>query len=192
MARPTGRDIRGEVIEAATRAVQAHGVGGFSYATLATDLAIKPPSIHHHFPRKADLLTAVVTQYRRSFRAEVETLDVESAFGRLEAYSLLFSRPAQHNLMCLCGAAAADWDGFDEAGRAEVATFFEHEIAWVAEQALQAIESGEFRSDVNPDAFARAFVAALEGSLLLARAAADPGVVSGNESTLLHLAANHR
>jgi TetR/AcrR family transcriptional regulator, transcriptional repressor for nem operon len=187
MARPTGRDIRGEVIDAATRAVRAHGVDGFSYTTLAADLGITAPSIHHHFRRKADLLTAVVTHYRRSFRSEVETLGAPSACGRLEAYSSLFLAPAQHNLMCLCGAAAADWDGFDEAGRAEVATFFEHEIAWVAEQAHQAIESGEFRSDVNADAFARTFVAALEGSLLLARAAADPSVVSGTASVLLHL-----
>lgn len=192
MARPTGRDVRSEVIEAATRAVQSHGVNGFSYATLAADLAITAPSIHHHFPRKADLLTAVITRYRRSFRAEMETLGAASAFGRLEAYSSLFLTPARHNLMCLCGAAAADWDGIDEAGREEVATFFEHEIAWVAEQANQAIATGEFRPDVDPDAFARAFVAALEGALLLARVTGGHAAASGTASALLELAANRR
>ena len=93
MARPSGRDIRREVIEAAMRAVQSQGATAFSYASIADELGIKAPSIHHHFPKKADLLTAAVAQYRSRFRRQVEELQHHSARERLEAYADLFLHP---------------------------------------------------------------------------------------------------
>lgn len=185
MARPSGRNIRREVIEAATRAIQSRGATAFSYASIATELGIKAPSIHHHFPRKADLLTAAVAQYRSRFRQQVDELEGHSARDRLEAYAALFFAPAQRDLMCLCGAAAADWNEIAAPTRAEVTAFFDREIAWVAAQATEAVATGEFTSELDIEAFATAFVAALEGALLLARASADPDAVPNTATFLL-------
>lgn len=188
MARPSGRDIRSEVIEAATRAVQCGGVAGFSFGSLAEELGIRAASIHHHFPRKADLLVAVVAQYRDRFREQAESLDGATAYDRLAAYSGLFLRPAERDLMCLCGAAASDWSSIDPTTREGVSDFFAREIAWVAEQARKAIRTGEFASVVDPDAFATGFVAALEGALLIARVQEDPDVIPVAAALLLDLA----
>jgi len=190
MARPSGRDIRGEVIEAATRAIQAKGATGFTYASIADELGIKAPSIHHHFPKKADLLAAAAAQYRSRFRQQVDALQHHSARDRLEAYAALFFAPAQRDLMCLCGAAAADWNDIGAATRSEVTAFFDREIGWVAARATEAVDAGEFTPELDSEAFATAFVAALEGAVLLARASVGPGAVPGTASFLLDQAAN--
>ena len=190
MARPSGRDIRREVIESATRAIQARGATAFSYAMIADELGIKAPSIHHHFPRKADLLAAAVAEYRTRFAEHVDQLDTTSARERLQAYAGLFLAPAQRDLMCLCGAATAGWNELDPATRAEVTSFFDREIAWIAAQAAAGVDSGELRSDLDTRAFATAFIATLEGALLLARASTNPGTVPATASFLLDQAAH--
>ena len=191
MARPSGRDIRREVIDAATRAVQAQGATAFSYASIADELGIKAPSIHHHFPKKADLLTAAVAHYRSRFRRQVEELQHPSPRERLEAYAALFFAPAQQDLMCLCGAAAADWNDIAADTRCEVRAFFARQIAWVAAQATEAVQAGQFSPELDTEAFATAFVATLEGALLLARASADPRAVPTTARFLLDQATNH-
>lgn len=190
MARPSGRDIRREVIESATRAIQARGATAFSYATIAEELGIKAPSIHHHFPRKADLLAAAVAEHRTRFAEHVDQLDATSARQRLEAYADLFLAPAQRGLLCLCGAATAGWKDLDRATRAEVTSFFDREIAWVAAQAAAGVDSGELRADLDTSAFATAFIATLEGALLLARASSDRATGSATASFLLDQAAH--
>ncbi len=189
MARPSGRDIRTEVIEAATKAIQTRGASGFSYGTIADELGVKAPTIHHHFRRKAELLTTAVGDYRVQFRDQVQSLDGKTARTRLEAFAALFQAPAQRDLMCLCGAVVADWHGTDSATRAEVERFFNDQHEWLASEATRAIDAGEFSSVVDPDTFAAAFIAALEGALLLARVSHDPGAVPAAASCLLDLAA---
>ncbi len=190
MARPSGRDIRREVIEAASRAIQSRGATGFSFASVGQELGIAAPSIHHHFPRKADLLAAAVAHYASRFRQQVDGLAGRSARRRLEAYAALFLAPAQRDLMCLCGAVAADWNGIDPTTRAEVTAFFDREIGWITAQAAEAIEAGEFRPDLDTEAFATTFLAALEGAVLLARAQDDPSTVSSTATFLLAQAAH--
>src|SRR5690625_2620760 len=188
MARPSGRDIRSEAIDTATRAIQARGATGFSFASIAEELGVRAPSIHHHFPRKADLLAAVATQYRHQFRARVEALDAEDTRRRLEAYADLFLEPAERALMCLCGAAAGSWSSLDPVTRREVQAFFTAEIAWVTGQVADAITTGEFIADLHPESFAKAFIATLEGALLLDRAIDEPDVIPAASTVLLDLA----
>lgn len=192
MARPSGRNIRDEVIEAATQAIQTRGAAGFSYGTIADELGIKAPTIHHHFRHKADLLATAVVQYRGRFRDQVQALDAPGARARLESYASLFLAPAKRDLACLCGAVAAEWHGVDAATRAEVEHFFDEQIAWVAGEVSQAIGAGEFSPLVDAETFAAAFVAALEGALLLARVSREPEAVPSAASCLLDLAAAPR
>ena len=92
--------------------------------------------------------------------------------------------------MCLCGAAAADWNDIAADTRCEVRAFFDREIAWVAAQATEAVQAGEFSPEFDTEGFATAFIATLEGALLLARAAADPRAVPTTARFLLDQATN--
>ncbi|MEM7287314.1 MAG: TetR/AcrR family transcriptional regulator [Actinomycetota bacterium] len=188
MARPTGRDIRSEVMAEARIAMQASGVAGFSYGDLARRLGVRAPSIHHHVGRKDDLVASTTRAYRAEFRARVETIEAVDPIDRLRTYVGMFLEPADDDLLCLCGAVATDWADVGDAARAEVEAFLTDELAWLTSEVDRGVQSGALRSDLDPAAFARALVAALEGALVLERTSAGGGVAE-SMTTLIDLAA---
>lgn len=150
--------------------MQQVGVNGFSYGDLAAELGIKSPSIHHHFPRKDDLMAAVTAEYRRDFNAAVAELNQGNAVADLWSYAMLFATTAATDRMCLCGAVSADWLAVGEATRSEVTGFFDDQIRWLSAQLGRGASAGEFPADLDTEAAAGLLLAALEGSTLLARA----------------------
>ncbi len=177
--------MREEVLEAARTMIQRVGVDGFSYADIAKQLKISSPSIHHHFPSKADLVAEVAVQYRQEFADRVRTIGDETASDRLMAYAGLFDQPASSGLLCLCGAIAAEWSNIAERPRREVEQFFEEQLTWLTREIEAGAAAGEFRADVDGPAMARALLAALEGSMLMARASNSPHLARSTCTTLL-------
>jgi TetR/AcrR family transcriptional repressor of nem operon len=119
------------ILDTAQALAQVRGYNGFSYADISAELAITKPSIHYHFPSKAQLAEALVARYRRQFAADAASLPPE-----------------------VRGATAA---------------FFDDQQRWVAAVFAEAgLPAARARGA------AQAFLAALEGALLLARASA-PG-----------------
>lgn len=53
-----------EIIRYTTELLAVGGYNSFSYADIAEIVGISKPSIHHHFPSKAELVRSAVTRYR--------------------------------------------------------------------------------------------------------------------------------
>jgi TetR/AcrR family transcriptional repressor of nem operon len=168
MARPTGRDLRTELIQEATTAIQTNGTS-FSFQQLAEQLGVRAPSLHHHFRRKSDLIDAAASQYIEAFEDAVAKLDHTNAVDRLAAYVDVFTAPSREGRFCLCGALTADWQDTSPAMQKRIRAFFAGQHIWVQRTVEQGQAAGELQRDLDPDAFASGFIAALEGALLLAR-----------------------
>ncbi len=69
----SGGATREALLEAAAAQLEAVGWASFSFRDLAEQVGIRAPSIHYHFPSKADLGLALVT-WMRERRAEHEHL----------------------------------------------------------------------------------------------------------------------
>lgn len=175
MARPTGRDLRTELIREATVAIQTDGTS-FSFNQLADRLGVRAPSLHHHFRRKDDLIDAAAVAYIDDFESAVAALAAPSVIDRLRDYVDVFTAPARDGRFCLCGALTADWQDASPPVRERIAAFFDGQLAWVVASVEQGQAAGELRSDLDAEAFACGFISALEGALLLARVSptADP------------------
>jgi TetR/AcrR family transcriptional repressor of nem operon len=171
MARPTGRDIRDEVIRAGQALAQSHGVAQFSYADIADRVGIRSASIHHHFPKKEDLVAAMAKSYRQDFSANLQELDGRStSTAKLGGYRDLFARVVADGRLCLCGSAAAEWSSIGKASQLEVMMFFDEQREWLSDVVAAGVASGEFDSTVDADTEAIVILSALEGAVLLARA----------------------
>lgn len=171
MARPTGRPIRDELVAAGQDLAQSHGVAAFSYADLAKRVGIQSPSIHHHFPRKEDLVAEIAKRYRQDFSEQLTSLHNRgSGRERLDGYRDLFNQVAVDGRLCLCGSAAAEWSSVGDAARVEVLAFFAEQQVWLSGVIADAMVSGEFSSSLDPQRDAELMLSALEGALLLARA----------------------
>src|SRR5262249_11554653 len=98
------------ILDTAQALAQVRGYNGFSYADISAELAITKPSIHYHFPSKAQLAEALIARYRRRF-AEARRDAGEAATGvreRLTGYARLYAEVfTDGGRMCLCGVFAA-------------------------------------------------------------------------------------
>ena len=185
MARPSGRDIREEVVVAAGDLIRREGVGAISFGVLAAEVGVRAPSIHHHFARKDDLLAAVAERYRQDFAAAVETLPAGDAKGRIASYASLFVAPARDDLLCLCGALAVELAAAGASTRRHVEAFFADQVAWLSGElklvASPAAEGSDF------DALAKVLLAAMEGALLMRRVGAEVDLSATAASVLTTL-----
>lgn len=169
--------------------IQRVGVGGFSYADLAGELGIKPPSIHHHFRTKEDLVAEVVALYREDFAASVAALEGATAIERIREYAGLFNRTASEDMTCLCGAAAAEWMLLGDSVREQVSSYFSDQQEWIEQQLVEALTQGLVRPDTDPAEAAQAVLAALEGAMLLTRAGGRRDAAAAVAAVLLGLLA---
>jgi TetR/AcrR family transcriptional repressor of nem operon len=167
------------ILDTAQALAQVRGYNGFSYADISAELAIKKPSIHYHYPTKAQLAEALVARYRRRFAAARQEVD-EAAAGvreRLTGYARLYAEVfTDGGRMCLCGVFAADAASLPPEVRRATAAFFDDQQRWVA-----AVFAGADLPAARARGAAQAFLAGLEGALLLARASA-PGAGEAPES----------
>ncbi|MEM7341338.1 MAG: TetR/AcrR family transcriptional regulator [Actinomycetota bacterium] len=188
VAKPSGRDIKAEVLTEARHLIQRSGVARLSYGNVADSLGIRAPSIHHHFRRKDDLVADVVARYRVDFQAKVDAIDetsVADAPARLLGYAALFDEVADAGLLCLCGAVAAEWNDAAVQAQGEVGAFFDDQVAWLTAEVERGKGAGDVEPEVDAAAFALALLAALEGSLLLQRAGRGSARAVGIAESLL-------
>jgi TetR/AcrR family transcriptional regulator, transcriptional repressor for nem operon len=170
VAKPTGRPLRDEIVTAASELIQRVGVSAFSYGTLAEQLGIKAPSIHHHFRTREDLIVETARRYREQFAVSTAAIDATGTVERLRAFAALFERTASQGRFCLCGAVAAEWALVGEGARDEVHRFLDEQIAWIEGELRHGVITRELRDNVEVRAIARTLIAALEGAMLLSRA----------------------
>lgn len=186
MARPTGRPIRNELLDAARLLIQTVGVNGFSYGSLADSAGITAPSIHHHFPRKDQLVAEIAQQYRDEFADLLSAIDATSAVDRIIEYAQLYAATAREGRSCLCGAIAAEWSSVGEPVRDVVDAFFAEQVEWLRDCLVDGQRRGEIRTEgVDAAIFARALFAHLQGALLLARSDDSFGVVTSTTREML-------
>ncbi|MBX9885799.1 MAG: TetR/AcrR family transcriptional regulator [Novosphingobium sp.] len=167
-------DTRTLLLDHAEAAVRARGFDGFSYADLAETVGIRKPSIHHHFPRKADLALALVERYVARLFARLAALDTreDRASDRLRALIGSFREALDGgSKLCLCVAFAAGRDSLDPAVLARVNAFHERVVDVFAACFAAGAADGSVAGVADPRAEAHAALALMEGAQLVARAA---------------------
>jgi len=167
-----------KLLDEARQLIMRKGYNGFSYADLAARLEIRKPSIHHHFPTKADLVVAVVEQSRALIRAQTESLDSEApkAVDQLKRYTGYWERciADESAPFCLAGVLAAELPSLpDDVARAVRAHFAEL-AGWLTRVLALGVEQGTIRLAQSPEAEAEVFLAGVYGAMLAARAFDDP------------------
>ena len=180
-------DTRSMLLAEAETLVRGRGYSGFSYADLADRVGIRKASIHHHFPTKTDLAVALLESYAARYTGAFETIEAASDDGvaRILAYAELYLQGVERGLGCLCAALAAERDTLPERLRADLGRFFDDHVAWLAGVLRDGQANATVRAEVEPAAFARMIVAALEGALMMERFA---GGADGFRGTLGALA----
>lgn len=183
------RSTAGQIVDEARRLIMARGYNGFSYADIAAAIGIRKPSIHHHFAGKSDLAMAVVEQSRAIIHAQVEMLaEVEpQADEQLRAYAAYWERCIADDSAPFCVAAmlAAELPSLPDDLALLVREHFAELTGWLTRLLALGVRQGSVSLVRSPEEEADAFMSAIYGAMLSARAFGDPGRFAAITETLL-------
>lgn len=160
------------VVDAAEGLIQQHGYNGFSYDDVAQLVGIKKPSIHHHFPKKEELVAVVAQRYTHRFRSELLNIEGQhaKAADRLSAYAALFEHTfAIDRRLCVCGMLGAETDSLPELVASEVAHFFKVNLDWLSVVIGEGQSAGLINANISAAALAEQFLCAMEGAMMVGR-----------------------
>jgi TetR/AcrR family transcriptional repressor of nem operon len=172
-------DTKSALLSEAEALIRTVGFAAFSYADLSERVGIRKASIHHHFPTKEDLGTALIDAYLERFIAELEALAARSVSPKrkLLVYGDLFATSLQDGQMPLCGALAADAAYLPVSMQQRVKKFFELHLTWLEKIVIAAIAAEEIEGGQSPKTCALLLLSTLQGASIVAWALKDPSLV---------------
>ena len=166
-----------QILDCAQNLIIEMGYNGFSYADVAQRVAISKPSIHHHFPTKAQLALKVVQRYRNNIALMMEegARHVTDPVEQLSGYVGYWSACIQDGTVsfCVCAMLASEQRTLPPEVAAEVAGHFNFLAAWLADVLTRGQASGQFVLQQDPQLEAQCFMALVHGGMLTARALGD-------------------
>jgi TetR/AcrR family transcriptional regulator, transcriptional repressor for nem operon len=169
-----------EILACTRTLIIAGGYNGFSYADIANVVGIRKPSIHHHFPTKAELVRTLVSRYRHDAKAGIANLEqhITDPLKQLLAYTGYWeaciadaSAP-----ICICALLASELPVLPEAVALEVRAHFRALSEWLTSVLDRGAREARFSLIASPNVEAELFMATVHGAMLSARAYGDPAM----------------
>jgi len=166
-------DTAERILESAHALLADRGYSAFSYADIAEMVKIRKPSIHHHFPTKEILVTAVLKKHRNKLGAALTDLTqrVDSPLKRLEAFVLHWEKCIRDKTEPICIAAllGAELPSLPEEVKLEVKRYFRELKVWVQETMEEGHSKGIIRLEQSASTEADTFIALINGAMVSAR-----------------------
>lgn len=160
---------RDALVQTAENLMRTRGYTAFSYADLAETVGIRKASIHHHFPTKEDLGTAIVEDYIVRVRDEFECIEAQhqGVPDRLEAFFQIFRSSIDGGLLPLCGALAAEMSALPPRLQQLTHRFFDMQLKWLTAVLEHGIDGGEIPAGSGARQKAFLLLSVLEGSCFI-------------------------
>ncbi|TQK03136.1 TetR/AcrR family transcriptional regulator [Herbaspirillum sp. SJZ107] len=169
-----------DILACARSLILGGGYNSFSYADIAAVVGIRKPSIHHHFPSKADLVRTLVARYREAAEEGMKNLEraIPDPLGRLRAYidywkACIGDASAP---FCVCALLANELPVLPEEIATEIRAYFRFLSAWLAAVLEAGAAQGAIALRDTARVEAEIFMAAVHGAMLSARAYGDTAI----------------
>jgi TetR/AcrR family transcriptional repressor of nem operon len=171
------RDIpRSEIVDAAQALMESRGCNGFSLRDLSAETGLRVASLQHHFPAKADLLTAIVSRACERFNTSMALIEAETDgfAAQLERLRALLLPETSGERLSALAVTAADWNTLTAATQEAARQFTANILGWLGRFIQQARAAGEISLDTDAESLAAGILAALQGAMLLSRTLSPP------------------
>lgn len=167
-------DTRTRILDVAQELVQRLGVNAMSYQHISNAVGIRKASIHHHFPTKEDLITALLNRYNANFLGLVDDIVTAPIDGKtkLLRYVGLFEATlfdSSGEKACLCGMIGAELATLGCPSVELVRWFYQENERRLTQILVQGREEHIFRFKGDAGQVAKMTFALLEGGVLIAR-----------------------
>ena len=136
-----------QIISTALDLLQIHGFDSFSYLDIANRLDITKASVHHHFPKKADLgvaLCEAISQWHQQEFTKILSVNA-TAQTKLSAYfDELFRFACGKNKICPLSSLQADVSSLPDKMKQQIKQLDIEERQFIERILQQGIDDGDF------------------------------------------------
>lgn len=166
-------DTKTQILDAAQELIQRVGVNGMSYQDISEIVGIRKASIHTHFPKKDDLLAALLDRYNDRFLRVVDGIleSNDSPEVKLRRYCGLYEATlssGNQDKACLCAMLGAELATLNHPSLERVRQFYQDNQKRLVILLQEGNQSSSFHVD-NIQTMAALIFGLLEGGMLVAR-----------------------
>ncbi|HIH73806.1 MAG TPA: TetR/AcrR family transcriptional regulator [Methanosarcina sp.] len=156
-----------QILHYASIFLQSRGYNGFSYKDISQKLGIKNAAIHNYYPKKEDLVAALLEESRKNIAANFAQI-VESggsASEQLQSYFDYTLREFDEG-KCICppGSVILDFEELPEKVQKQNLLLLDEILTWISRVLKSGMEQGEFNFYGSPDERAELMVGTLIGT----------------------------
>ena len=169
-------DTKEELLNHAQELIQRVGANAMSYSDLSDAVGIRKASIHHHFPKKENLIEALVQRcgcvYGEQYREIVDS-DV-SCSGKLHRLASVFEQGVRDDKLCLIGMLSTEYASLSESIQAALKATVVSTSRIFEKAFKQGVEEGVLHGKPNTYDLAYGFLSFLMGAQIIARCGQNP------------------
>lgn len=167
-------DTKTLILDVAQDLIQRLGVNGMSYKDISEAVGIRKASVHTHFPKKDDLLVALLERYSDRFLRVIDGIWASSDGSevKLRRYCSLFEATLSSGCQdkaCLCAMLGAELATLKSPAVEGVRQFYQANESRLATLLAAGQEDGSFCFAGTPQVMAALVFSLLEGGMLVAR-----------------------
>ncbi len=174
---PSGRyrvmvDTRTKILDVAEELIQSVGVNAMSYKDISDAVGIRKASIHHHFPKKDDLVNELLDRCQTSYGEHYSSIvdGDDSAPVKLRNLAGVFEDGLIHNRLCVVGSISTDRNTLQDSSCKILEGNIKNTVAIFAKVFKQGREENSLSFSGTEDEAAYAFLSFLIGTQVVARA----------------------
>lgn len=173
-ARLPAADRRRRILETAVRVYARHGFHQTGMRQLCAELGLSAGALYRYFPGKEAIIEGLVELDREQLQANLSRLPQDSGFlGAMEAMGELVLRDLESNAGLLAIWSEISAEATRNPAVAElIRNHYQFIESLLAGMIAEAVQRGEFRTDLDPAAAARLLIALHDG--MMTRRAVNP------------------
>jgi AcrR family transcriptional regulator len=183
---------RGKLLQAAFLEIYRHGFQAASLDAILAGAGVTKGALYHHFPSKAALGHAVVSEVITGFLVErwsgtlpERPADPLSALQDVFRHRAAEASPSEAELGCPLNNIAQEMSPLDAEFRRLIDAAYERWVELFAGALEAGRQAGTVRPDADPGRVATLLVSAIEGSYSLAKGQGDLTVLQSNLGMLV-------
>lgn len=163
-------------MEVARDLIQRYGSNAMSYADLSTAVGIRKASIHYHFPKKDDLILALIADssqtYGKKFRDIVE--GEGTCIEKLQSIVDIYYKGVSNGKMCLVGTLSTEFYSLSDTIKQALRRVAESNVATFEKAIIQGIQENQIDNRRDSKDLAYTFNSAILGAQIFARSSGQP------------------
>ena len=156
-----------QILHYARNFLQCRGYNGFSYKDISQKLGIKNAAIHNYYPKKEDLVAALLEDSRKNLAANIAQI-VESGGSARDQLQYYFDYALKEfdegKSICPPGSVILDFEELPDKVRKQNLLLLDDILIWISRVLKTGLEQGEFNFFGPVEARAELVVEALMGA----------------------------